>query len=172
MKKIISLFGFLLTFGFTYAQDFEVSTLRIGPYKVFMEKSEAEKIAGTKLKITDGQIKNNVKYNGELIALDLYETYISEAKPNVASIMGITTTSKKFKTKSGIGIGNTKDELINAYRNYPSFTVHPAWDDKGEKRLKDTGYFTLEDLDAGTQLSFKFINNVITEISIYLNEGC
>ncbi|MCT2561210.1 hypothetical protein [Chryseobacterium herbae] len=172
MKKIISLFLFALTFGIMTAQDFEVSTLRMGPYKVFMEKAEGEKIAGAKLKITDGQIKNNVKYNGELIQLDLYEAYISEAKPNAASIMGLTTTSKKFKTKSGIGIGNTKDDLINAYRNYPSFTVHPAWDDKSEKRLKDTGYFTLEDLDAGTQLSFKFVNNIITEISVYLNEGC
>jgi hypothetical protein len=172
MKKIISFFVFALTFSFMPAQDFEVSTLRIGPYKVFMEKTEAEKISGTKLKVTDGQIKNNVKYNGELILIDLYESYISEAKPSVSSVMGITTTSKKFKTKSGIGIGNTKDDLINAYRNYPSFTVHPAWDDKSEKRLKDTGYFTLEDLDAGTQLSFKFVNNIITEISVYLNEGC
>ncbi|MGG5209953.1 hypothetical protein ACQWU4_13570 [Chryseobacterium sp. MIQD13] len=172
MKKTISLFVFILTFSVMSAQDFEVSTLRIGPYKIFMEKAEAEKIAGTKLKITDGTIKNNVKYSGEPVQIDLYESYISEAKPNVASIMGLTTTSKKFKTKSGIGIGNTKDDLINAYRNHPSFTVHPAWDEKGEKRLKDTGYFTLEDLDAGTQLSFKFVNNVITEISVYLNEGC
>ncbi|KMQ60537.1 hypothetical protein ACM40_12240 [Chryseobacterium sp. BLS98] len=172
MKKIISLFVFILAFSFMNAQDFEVSTLRIGPYKIFMERAEAEKVAGTKLKITDGTIKNNIKYNGELIQIDLYESYISEAKPNVASVMGLTTTSKKFKTKSGIGIGNTKDDLINAYRNHPSFTVHPAWDEKGEKRLKDTGYFTLEDLDAGTQLSFKFINNIITEISVYLNEGC
>ena len=172
MKKIISLFVFILAFSFMNAQDFEVSTLRIGPYKIFMERVEAEKIAGTKLKITDGTIKNNIKYNGELIQIDLYENYISEAKPNVASVMGLTTTSKKFKTKSGIGIGNTKDDLINAYRNHPSFTVHPAWDEKGEKRLKDTGYFMLEDLDAGTQLSFKFINNIITEISVYLNEGC
>ncbi|MBL1223211.1 hypothetical protein JET18_20370 [Chryseobacterium sp. L7] len=172
MKKIISLFVFILTFTGMTAQDFEVSTLRIGPYKVFMEKTEAEKISGTKLKTTDGTTKNNVKHNGETIQIDLYDTYISEAKPSVASIMGLTTTSKKFKTKSGIGIGNTKDDLINAYRNHPSFTVHPAWDDKGEKRLKDTGYFTLEDLDAGTQLSFKFVNNMITEISVYLNEGC
>ncbi|WP_080778207.1 hypothetical protein [Chryseobacterium phocaeense] len=172
MKKIISLFVLILTFGGITAQDFEVSTLRIGPYKVFMEKTEAEKISGTKLKMTDGVIKNSVKYNGEQIQIHLFETYISEAKPNVPSIMGLSTTSKKFKTKSGIGIGNTKDDLINAYRNHPSFTVHPAWDDKGEKRLKDTGYFTLEDLDAGTQLSFKFVNNIITEISVYLNEGC
>ncbi|PIF44509.1 hypothetical protein CLU96_1485 [Chryseobacterium sp. 52] len=172
MKKIISLFAFVLTFGFIHAQDFEVSTLRMGPYKIFMEKAEAEKTAGTKLKMTDGLTKNNVKYNGEVILIDLYETYISESKPNAASIMGLKTTSKKFKTKSGIGIGNTKDDLINAYRNHPSFTVHPAWDEKSEKRLKDTGYFTLEDLDAGTQLTFKFVNNIITEISVYINEGC
>ncbi|KMQ58473.1 hypothetical protein ACM46_22500 [Chryseobacterium angstadtii] len=172
MKKIISLFVFVWTFSWVSAQDFEISTLRMGPYKILMEKAEIEKLSGTKLKITYGEQKNTIKHNGENISIDLYEKYLSESQPSVPAIMGMITTSKKFKTKSGIGIGNTKDDLINAYRNYPSFSVHPAWSDKSEKPLKDTGYFTLEDLDAGTQLSFKFVNNIITEISVYLTEGC
>lgn len=40
------------------AQDnFDLSTLRIGPFKVFMPKAEAEKIAGTKLVNTGGEKK-------------------------------------------------------------------------------------------------------------------
>ncbi|MEY8761582.1 hypothetical protein [Chryseobacterium tongliaoense] len=171
MKKIIQLLLFVFAFGIISAQDFEVSTLRIGPYKIFMEKTDAEKLAGTKLKMTDGQTKNSVKYNGELILIDLYEGYVSEAKPSVPTIMNISTTSKKFKTKSGIGIGSTKDDIINAYKDYPSFSVNPAWDDKGVK-LKNAGYFTLNDSDAGTALSFKFVNNIVVEITVYLDEGC
>jgi hypothetical protein len=57
-EKIISLFVFVMAFGFMQAQEnFEVSTLRIGPYKIFMDQKEAEKIAGMPLKITDGEKK-------------------------------------------------------------------------------------------------------------------
>lgn len=172
MKKIITFFVFALAFGFMNAQEnFEVSTLRIGPYKVFMPKAEAEKIAGMKLKNSGDDKKNIVKYNGETIQIDFFDNYINEANPSVPSVTYMTTTSKKFKTKSGIGVGSTRDDLINAYRNYSNFSVRPDWDDKG-KPIKDVGYFNLEDSQAGTLLSFKFVNNIVTEISVYLNEGC
>ncbi|MFP3833409.1 hypothetical protein [Chryseobacterium sp. SIMBA_028] len=172
MKKIISFFVFVLAFGLMNAQEnFEVSTLRIGPYKIFMPKAEAEKIAGMKLKNSDGEKKSVVKYTGETIQLDIYDNYINEANPSVPSITYITTTSKKFRTKSGIGVGSTKDDLINAYKNYPNYSVREDWDDNG-KSVKNAGYFNLDDRQAGTQLSFKFVNNIVTEISIYLNEGC
>lgn len=172
MKKIISLFIFVLTFGSVMAQEnFEVSTLRIGPYKIFMEKSEAEKIAGTKLKISDGEQKNGVKYNGEVINIEVFQGYGGEAKPEAVTITGMSTTSKKFRTKSGMGVGSTRDELINTYRNYPIFSVRPEVDSNG-KRIKDAGYFNIEDYDAGTELTFKFVNNIVTEITVYINEGC
>lgn len=172
MKKIISIIIFALTFGYMNAQEnFEVSTLRIGPFKVFMPKVEAEKIAGTKLTNSNSEKKNLIKYNGEIIQIDLFDNYINEANPSVPSVTYMTTTSKKFKTKSGIGVGSTRDDLINAYRNYPNFSVRPDWDDNS-KPIKDSGYFNIEDSQAGTQLSFKFVNNIVTEISVYLNEGC
>ena len=162
-----------LTFGFMNAQEnIEVSTLRIGPFKVFMPKAEAETIAGVKLSNNaNGEKKNMVKYNGETIQIDIFDNYINEANPSVPSVTYMTTKSKKFKTKSGIGVGSTRDDLINAYRNYPNFSVRQDWDDNS-KPIKDSGYFTLEDSQAGTQLSFKFVNNIVTEISVYLNEGC
>ncbi|WFB67121.1 hypothetical protein [Chryseobacterium sp. WX] len=172
MKKIIAIFTFLLTFSFMNAQDnFEVSTLRIGPFKVFMPKVDAEKIAGIKLSNSGAEKKNIVKYNGETIQIDLFDNYINEANPSVPSITYMTTTSKKFKTKSGIGVGSTRDDLINTYRSYANFSVRPDWDSNG-KPIKDAGYFNLEDSQAGTLLSFKFVNNIVTEISVYLNEGC
>lgn len=60
MKKIITIFTFLLTLSFMNAQEnFEVSTLRIGPFKVFMPKVEAEKIAGIKLGNSNGEKKTS-----------------------------------------------------------------------------------------------------------------
>ncbi len=171
MRRIISFFAFVLVFGSMNAQEnFEVSTLRIGPYKIFMDKKAAEKIAGTSLKMENGDKKNRVMYNGEKIDIALFSGYGGES--GAVTITGLTTTSKKFKTKSGMGVGSTKDELINTYRNYPHFNVNPGWDDKNEKRLKEAGYFTLEDDDAGTQLIFKLVNRIVTEISVYINEGC
>ncbi len=120
MKKMISIFIFALTFGFMNAQEnFEVSTLRIGPFKVFMPKAEAEKIAGIKLVNSNGEKKNMVKYQGETIQIDLFDNYINEANPSVPSITYMTTTSKKFKTKSGIGVGNTREESYQCLQKLP-----------------------------------------------------
>lgn len=172
MKKMISFLVLVITFGFVNAQEnFEVSTLRIGPFKIFMEKGEAEKIAGTSIKLSTGDVKNTIKYNGETINIDVFQGYGGEARPDAVTITGLTTTSKKFKTKSGMGVGSTRDELINTYRNYPTFSIRPETDNNG-KRVKDSGYFNLEDYDAGTELTFKFVNNIVTEITVYVNEGC
>ena len=173
MKKIIQILFGLLAFSFLSAQEnFEVSTLRIGPYKVFMKNGEVEKLSGAKLKLTNGEFKNSVKYNGETLMLSTTQDYDSEGKETSGySIYGISTTSKKFKTKSGIGVGSTKDDIINAYKNYPSYEVSPGWDDQG-KQIKNQSYFMLNDGDAATILSFKMTDNIVTEILVSLNEGC
>ncbi|MBT2621092.1 hypothetical protein [Chryseobacterium sp. ISL-6] len=173
MKKIIPLLLVLFASGFLSAQEsFEVSTLRIGPYKVFMKSAEIEKYSGAKLRLTNGEFKNSVKYSGETIMISTSQEYDNEGKEtNGYSIYGVSTTSKKFKTKSGIGVGSTKDDIINAYKNYPSYSTYPGWDDQG-KQVKNESYFILNDTDAGTVLSFKMVNNIVTEISVSLNEGC
>ncbi len=100
--------------------------------------------------------------------------YLSSARKNLLNLPYIASSTKsaKFRTKSGIGVGSTKDELIVAYKNYPNFSVHQGWDDNGENRSKTISYFNLSDSDAATQLSFKLENNIVTEVSVYINEGC
>ena len=58
------------------------------------------------------------------------------------------------------------------HNRYPNFSVHQGWDDKGENRSKTISYFNLSDSDAATELSFKLENNIVTEVSVYINEGC
>ncbi|MBB4807813.1 hypothetical protein HNP38_003129 [Chryseobacterium defluvii] len=172
MKKIIQFLLCVFAFSFISAQEnYEVSTLRIGPYKMFMEKAAAEKLAGMKLIPNDGESKSTIKYHGETILIDIYERYINESKPNELSVYGLSTKSKKFRTKGGIGVGSTRDEVINAFKNYSSFSSYPGWNDKGEK-VKNESRFVLNDDDAGTVLSFKIVDNIVTEVSVYMNEGC
>lgn len=173
MKKLTFLFT-LLFFALNFAQEnFDLSTTRIGPYKIAMKADEAEKISGKKLMQYDDWNKNNVvTFQGEKIELKIQNTYISEKENNVSAIYTLSTKSAKFKTKKGLGVGNTKDELIEAYKNYPNFSVNQGWDDKGEKLSKTISYFNLSDNDASTELSFKLENNVVVEVSIYINEGC
>ena len=71
-----------------------------------------------------------------------------------------------------MGVGSTKDQLIDAYRNYPNFSVSQMWDEKTEKQSSAMSSFVLTDNDAGTYLSFTLTNNIVTEVSIYMNEGC
>ncbi len=173
MKKLTFLFT-LLFFGVISAQEnYELTTLRIGPYKIFMKADEAEKISGKKLLQFDEWDKSNIViFQGEIIDVKLQNTYISEKENNVPAVYSLSTKSPKFKTKSGMGVGNTKDELIEAYKNYPNFSVNQGWEDNGEKTSKTISYFNLSDLDATTELSFKLENNIVTQVSIFINEGC
>lgn len=178
MKKLLILgmlfFGMILSF----AQDnFDISTLRIGPFTIFMKDTAAEKFTKTKLVTYDGpneyNKKNKVNYNGELIEITIMQTYNNEGQSDGSyQIYSLSTKSKKFRTKSGMGVGSTKDQLIDAYRNYPNFSVNQMWDEKTEKQSSAMSSFVLSDNDAGTNLSFTMINNVVTEVSIYMNEGC
>ena len=173
MKKLTFLFT-LLFFGVISAQEnYELTTLRIGPYKIFMKADEAEKISGKKLLQFDEWDKSNIViFQGEIIDVKLQNTYISEKENNVPAVYSLSTKSPKFKTKSGMGVGNTKDELIEAYKNYPNFSVNQGWEDNGEKTSKTISYFNLSDLDATTELSFKLEINIVTQVSIFINEGC
>ena len=64
-----------------------------------------------------------------------------------------------------MGVGNTRQELINAYSNYPNFNMQKSWDEE------NVSYFRLLDMDAFTELSFKIENDKVVEVMVYVNEG-
>lgn len=164
---------FLLTLFTTAisAQNFELSTLRIGEYKIFMKKDDAEKIGKTKFqKFDNSELRSQANYFGEKIDLTIYAGYVSENEPNAETIQVMSTKSKKFRTKSGMGVGISRAELIKAYQDYANFSVSQDWDDQGKSTT--TSYFRLSDIDARTELAFKMVNNIVVEVLIYLDEGC
>lgn len=157
--------------SFALAQNFEVSTLRIGDFKVFMPKADADKISKKSLQIFDQYEKSNkVNYNGESVDVTLMDNYVGENQPNQKQIYVIKTRSPKFKTKSGMGVGNTRDQLIDTYRNYANFSVN-QYKDENNKGITQV-FFSLNDNDAGTYLTFILENNIVVEISVGMNEGC
>lgn len=176
MKTIITSLVLLLA-SVGYAQDFNLSTLKMGTYSLKMPKEDAEKIAERKLIVPTEQNEyngeSNVFYHGEQIKISVTQNYFTEnASPESYVLYSLSTTSKKFKTKSGIGIGNTRNDLINTYRDYPNFSIHEGWTDEGERDLS-ISYFSMEDFDAGTMMTFKLSNNRVVEITISINEdGC
>ena len=178
MKKLLFLSILLCGTIFSFAQDnFDLSTLRVGPYTIFMKDKAVEKITKSKLLLFTGEndyLKTNkVNYLGETFEITIMQIYDDQGQ-NIAGyqIYSLMTKSKKFRTKSGMGVGSTKDQLIDAYRNYPNFSVSQMWDEKTEKMSATKSSFALTDNDAGTFLSFTMINNVVTEVSVYMNEGC
>ncbi|MGV4415399.1 hypothetical protein [Chryseobacterium sp. T1] len=166
MKKFSLLF-LLATSSFSFAQNFEISTLRIGDFKVFMPKAEADKIANKNLlSFEDYEKSNKVNYYGESVDIKIMDQWVGEYKPTQKQLYVIKTKSTKFKTKSGMGVGNTRDQLIEAYRNYPNFSVNQY------NKLSKEAFFNLQDSDAGTYLSFILENNIVVEVSVGMEEGC
>lgn len=167
---------FLLGYTLSFAQEnYDISTLRIGPFTIFMKSTEAEKFSKSKLVNYNGPNEynkaNKVNYNGEMVEITVGEMYQQENDPkDTLRIYNLSTKSKKFRTKSGVGVGSTRDELIDAYRNYPNFSVSQGYDDNGPSKIES--YFRLTDNDAATELSFKMIGNTVVEVMIYQNEGC
>ena len=177
MKKLFLLL--FLTVGiFSFAQDnFDVSTLRIGPFTINMKDKAVEQITKSKLNAFPGQDEyyrtEKINYLNEIVEVAISKSTDEKGNYNGGyQIFSLLTKSKKFRTKSGIGVGSTKEELFQAYKNYPSFSVNQMWDEKTEKFSSARSNFTLNDNDAGTSLSFTLMNNIVTEISVYVNEGC
>lgn len=178
MKKTLFLILFIFGMNLTFAQDnFDLSTLRIGPFTIFMKDKAVEKISKSKLLTfvdeNDYLKTNKINYLGETVEIIIMQSYDDQGQnTGDYQIYSLMSKSKKFRTKSGMGVGSTKDQLIDAYKNYPNFSVSQLWDEKTEKMSTTKTSFVLTDNDAGTFLSFIMINNVVTEVSVYMNEGC
>lgn len=178
MKKLILLSIFLFGINFTFAQEnFDISTLRIGDFTINMKEKAAEKISKSKLISFTGENAylqtNKVNYGGEIIEIMVTQSYDEQGQYDGGyQIYSLMTKSKKFRTKSKMGVGSTKNELFESYKNYPNFSVNQSWEEKTEKMSKTKSILSLQDNDAGTFLSFIMENEVVTEVSVSINEGC
>ena len=173
MKKIfLILFMFLTTIAIAQNKDYILSMDGIGSLKLGMNLTDLEKLLHTKITLKVIDVDSvmlaetiTVKYKGIDVELDLIKR--QGIPTDEVVIDGISTSSPLCKTKSGLGIGATKLQLIAAYEGYyvdikPEYTYT---DDKAEKS-KTKSSITIKQGEEGYALIFNLLDNKVVSFQI------
>jgi hypothetical protein len=152
-----------------------ISTMRMGPFKINSYKPDVEKIVGSKLIAIDkDDYYDTVKvtYSNSNYTLVFSNEYNEDPKAPVRMrLVSIISSNTTLKTKSGIGLGSTKAQILAAYDKF-DIDIYNDYGYKEKKNAKDKiQYITLQDFDAGTQIMFTTENRVVTEIIVGIYEG-
>ncbi|MGQ0739255.1 MAG: hypothetical protein ACT4OJ_09370 [Bacteroidota bacterium] len=137
MRKLLLPFLFLLAAcggkkedkkpGQNENTDYLVSLDGIGLVKTSMSQEELEKAIQQKISLANptdtisGSWMDSafIKYKDAELRLTFVRTYAYEAKDSFhMRLTEISTTSPLCKTAGGIGIGSTKQQVVNAFDNY------------------------------------------------------
>lgn len=171
MKKILPvLFIFLSTTTIAQNKDYLLSLEGIGSLKLEMPVTELEKVLKTKVVLKEINIDTirltetiNVKYKGINVVIDLIK-YQDET----IVVNGISTDSPLCKTKSGIGIGSTKLQVISAYEGY-YIDATPEYTMAGDTFLKNKtkSSITIKEAEEGNAIVFMLLNNKVVSFAIY-----
>jgi hypothetical protein len=177
-KKFTILVIFLLVIFSLQAQDATaiISTMRIGIFKLKSTTAEIEKAMGQKIKVKHKQDNYmdtaKIMYNQANYILSFTKRYNENTSaPEVWELFAVSSTNTTLKTKSGIGINNTKAEILSTY-DKNDITITNDWAYKEKGNVKDKIQFiTLNDYDAGTTLVFKTEDRVVKIIEVMVYEG-
>jgi hypothetical protein len=172
MKKIFPiLFMFMATSAVAQNKDYLLSLEGIGPIKLGMPLVELEKLLQTKVILKVINIDSvrltetiNAKYKGINVAIDLIKW-----QDETIVVDGMSTSSPLCKTRSGIGIGSTKLQIIAAYEGYhidasPVYTYKEG-EDKAEKS-KTESTITVKEDEEGYAIIFNLVNNKVVSFEI------
>lgn len=170
MKKTLPfLFMLLATTAIAQNKDYLLSLEGIGSIKLGMPLVELEKVLKTKitLKVIDVDpvvlvetIKAN--YKGIDVEISLFK------RQDYIAVDGISSSSPLCKTKSGIGIGSTKLQIIAAYEGY-YIDAKPFYDYEGDdtpKKNKTKSSVTIKEDVEGYAIIFNLLNNKIVSFEI------
>ena len=177
MKKNSIVFVLLMSLHFFAAAQSNndlITTLRIGPFKLKTAKADIEKIVGKTIAITSKDYLDTaeINYGGISYRLIFSQEYDDDAKKPVAwKLYSVSSTTTSLKTKSLIGIGNTKAEILQAYDKF-DITINNDYAYKEKGNAKDKIQFiNLMDYDAGTRITFTTENRVVKAIEVAVDEG-
>lgn len=116
--------------------DYLVSLDGIGPVKTSMSQAELEKTLRQKVHLTnptdtatDSWMDSvTIRYKEAELILTFVRTYAYSTMDSFhMRVDDITTRSPLCKTAGGIGIGSTKQQVVNAFDNYRIY-MGPEWD--------------------------------------------
>ncbi len=153
----------------TENSDYLISLDGIGALKLDMPLVELEKLLQKKitLKVIDVdsvQLTETIKekYKGIDVEIDLIKLQ------GYTTVDGIRTSSPLCKTKSGIGIGSTKLQIIAAYEGYhidarPDFSM----DGDAVQKSQTSSSVTVKEDEEGNAIVFNLLNNKVVSFVIY-----
>ena len=170
MKKILP-FLFMLVTTTTIAQskDYLLSLDGIGSLKLGMPLVELEKVLKTKIILKVINVDSVVlvetikaKYKGIDVEINLWK------RQDFIAVDGISASSPLCKTKSGIGIGSTKLQIIAAYEGY-HIDARPVYEGEGDdkpKKNKTKSTITVKEDVEGYAIIFNLLNNKVVSFEI------
>ena len=139
---------------------------------------EIEKITGQKINLKlseeDWGHSASLKVKDADLKLIFINSNFDEGEPNYI-LFRISTNSSNIKTAKGMGVGNTLDELWNAYKE-GSISIWKDWA-KEELKTKDTFRIFIVQASSNnesvpSEISFYLKNNKVYKVEVYLYEGC
>ncbi len=170
MKKLLP-FLFILLSATTVAQnkDYLLSMDGIGSIKLGMPLTELEKLLKAKITLKVINIDSvqltetvNTKYKGIDVEINLWKR-----QDDIITVDGIKTSSSLRKTKTGLGIGSTKLQIIAAYDGY-HIDAKPVFDYDNDKAVKSKtmSTVTVKEDEEGYAIIFTLINNKVVSFEI------
>lgn len=173
MKK---LFPLLLGLLFLSAQA-QITTGRMNDIKLNKTQEEIEKTIGQKLKLKSDEYDwlsyAEINHKGIQLKLGFVKLTTEEGTAENYTLYEIRTSSPNIKTLSGIGVGNSLDDLWNTYKKDFNLSVWFLWDDDIQDISKKKRMFELTGLEEYTVIRFYLDNDKITEIVVAVSEdGC
>lgn len=169
---LTSVITFLLSSAFAQDNSNLITTMRIGPFKLKSKQSEIETAVKTQLQFVKSTqpdayfdtafvTYNNVKY--QLVFTAEYD----ENNPNPPKkLYSVSSSNTDLKTKSNIGIGGNKSQILLAYDKM-DISIYNDFFYKDKKNPKDKiQYIHVKDNDSYTQIVFTTVDRVVTEVAV------
>lgn len=163
------------------AAEYLVSKDGIGELKIGMTQAEIEKLINQSLVMKHDKEAEvwmdttTAKYKDIDVTLFFEKQYAEdENSPRIMQLSGISTSSPKCRTATGLGVGDDKMAIIEAYDNSP-IDLGPEYfmvNDTTWEPSKTKFYVNVKDDKYDKQLVFKLENKKITalEATLFIGE--
>jgi hypothetical protein len=183
MKKFIcNMILLICIYASSVAQDILATTAQIGPFILGQKQSAVEQIILKKLdkKLVKQSYENydkpiKVTINNVPFELSFWQDYDDKGNARDEYVVkSVKCTSKLVKTKSGIGVGWQKYEVLKKLEGLGTeheYRRNRRYDNDGKKL--ESFYETITVIDTnGKTLVLNLENGIVMSFELYYNEGC
>src|SRR5690554_2400392 len=172
LKTSISFFVIVLSFSL----QAQITTTRMNEFNINDPLSKLEKILGKKLNLKADSYNwinyAEVDYKGIPMKLGFVRDTLVEGDVEEYRLYEIRTTSSDIKTLSGVGVGNSLEELWDTYKRDFNISLWFGLDELSGEVDRNNRIFELSGLEDLTVIWFFSKNGIVTEVVLSYYEGC